>query len=1023
MKRSNQFRSFNLSEWALQHQQLMIFLMLIILLAGGWAYQNLSRDEDPSFTIKTAVVSARWPGADNQDMVNLVTNRLEQKVQDLPYLDDVQSYTRSGQTTIFVNLRDDTPPDQVSLLWNKLRHQMDDVRISLPQDVQGPVVNDEFDDTFGNIYGFVADRGFSNIEIQDKVDQIRQHLKSIPDMGKINLLGAQDPQIVISFLPNKIASLGVELDSVIKAIQEQNNVISIDPLRTHQDQVELRVSGAFQNKNDVKKIVLHIGQQFIPLTDLANVDVEVKSPPQPEFHVNGQPAIGLAIAMAKGGNILQFGENLNKEMQRIQQQLPVGIDVIKVADQSLIVHDAVGEFLQVLFEALMIVIAVSFLSLGLRPGLVVTLAIPLVLAFTFLGMYIAGIGLQRISLGALIIALGLLVDDAMITVETIVFELEKGRTLHTAATTAFKTTAFPMLTGTLVMICGFIPVGFAASSAGEYCYSLFVVILIALLSSWLVAILFSPLCGTWLMKRVKLSSSTHEHKHWLHSFYESILDYVLKYRIRTLVISLVFFFFSVWGATQLKGEFFPTSDRPELLVSLTLPQNATQQATAQQVLRLEKMLQHHSDIDHYSSYIGSGAVRFYLPMDLLLDNENIAQIVIVAKDQDSRQKLQRWLQKVISKQFPQLITRISPLELGPPVGWPIKYRVTGTDMKKVRTIATELASRLSQQPESREVNMTSGEPQRRIHVNINQTQARATGLSTARITSQLAMIFSGQVITQVRQGTHLINVVVKADALSRQQPEMLRQLKLTNERGEKIPIEQVAQIEWGIEDPIIWRRQRLPFITVQSDIAGNINVEEVSKKFAHEVDKIRTELPLGYSIEEKGSLSESDKGNASVFAVLPITVVLMLILLMIQLQSFSKLLQAVLIAPFGLIGVVLAMWPTRTPMGFVALLGIIALSGMIIRNAVILIMEVERHIQQGYILGEAIKISALNRYRPILLTACAAILGMIPISRQVFWGPMAYAMIGGLIAATLLTLTLLPVMMILIQEIQQKLKR
>lgn len=1013
MNTPHQFKSFNLSEWAIQHQQLIIFFMIMLLFAGGWAYQHLPRDEDPAFTIKTAVVSATWSGADNQDMVNLVTNRLEQKIQDLPYLDDVQSYTRAGQTTIFVNLRDDTPPNQVPLLWNKLRHQMDDVRVDLPENVQ-PMVDDEFDDTFGTIYGFVADRGFSNIQLQDEVDQVRQRLKAIPDMGKINLLGVQDPQIVINFMPSKIASLGLNLDTVVKAVQDQNRLDSTTQLRTNNDQIEIQVSGALKNENDLKELVLHIGQQFIALTDIATIHLEQKSPAQPEFHVNGQPAIGLAIAMAKGGNILDFGNNVNKEMSHIQQQLPAGIDVIKVADQSHIVHDAVGEFLQVLLEALVIVIVVSFLSLGLRPGLVVALAIPLVLACTFLGMYVAGIGLQRISLGALIIALGLLVDDAMITVETMVSELENGQTLRIAATTAFKSTAFPMLTGTLVMICGFIPVGFAASSAGEYCYSLFVVILISLFSSWLVALLFSPLCGTWLMKKAKISSSEHEHKSRLHGVYVRILDRVLKYKWRTVLLSIALLLVSFWGVTQLKGEFFPTSDRPELLVSLTLPQNATQQATAQQVNRLEHLLQHQPDIDHYSSYIGSGAVRFYLPMDVLLQNENIAQLVIVAKDQKSRQNLQQWLQKTLMEQFPQLITRVSPLELGPPVGWPIKYRVTGTDINKVKEIAQTLAHQLSQQPESREVNMTSGEPQRRIHVNINQTQARAAGLSTARITSQLAAIFSGQVISQVSQGTHLIDVVLKAGAQSRQQSEILRQLQLTNDQGEKIPLDQVAQIEWEIGDPVIWRRQRLPFIMVQSDVAPHSNAEEVSKKFSSNVEKIRTQLPVGYSIEEKGSAAESDKGNASVFAVLPITLILMLTLLMVQLQSFSRLLQAIVIAPFGLVGVVWAMWSTQTPMGFVALLGIIALSGMIIRNAVILITEVDRYLKQGLILEQAIKKAALHRYRPILLTACAAILGMIPISRQIFWGPMACAMIGGLIAATFFTLTLLPVLISLI---------
>lgn len=1011
---------FNLSDWALKHQQLIVFFMLVLVVAGILSYQHLPRDEDPAFTIKTAVVSARWSGANAHDMVNLVTNQLEQKVQDLPYLNDVQSYTRAGETTLFVNLRDDTPPTEVPKLWQKLRNDMSDEQADLPSGVQGPVVNDQFDNTYGTIYGFVADRGFSNLQLQDKVDHIRRELKNIPDIGKMSLLGVQDPQVVILFSPQKLATLGLDLTSVTTAIQAQNNIIPIGKLRTVQEKIALDVSGAYQNPQDVQRMVLHIGQQFIPLSDIATVSIEATSPPQPMFRVNGKPAIGLAISMAKGGNILQFGQALSQKMQRIQQQLPIGIEVIKVADQAAIVHDAVNEFLRVLLEALVIVIAVSFLSLGMRAGFVVAMAIPLVLACTFIGMQFAGIGLQRISLGALIIALGLLVDDAMITVETMVSELEAGRSRYVAATTAFKTTAFPMLTGTLVMIAGFIPVGFAASSAGEYCYSLFIVIVLALISSWIVAIMFSPLCGIWLLKQQPPHQPTKPNRFL--QIYPTVLNFVLKHRIKTLLGACCLLAASLWATTLLEGEFFPASDRPELFVSIALPQNATQQATAQQISRIEQLLKANPDVDHFSSYIGSGAVRFYLPMDVLLDNENIGQLVVVAKNLQAREHLQTWLNQHMAAQFPNLVTRISPLELGPPIGWPIKYRINGPDQDQVRKIANQVASMLSQQPQTREVNLTAGEPERRIHVEVNQTQARASGLSSEQITSQIATIFSGQTISQIRDGTHLIDIVLKGDAVSRQRPETLNQLMLSNATGQKVPLQQVATLSWGVDDPILWRRQRLPFITVQTDIAPQLRAETVSEQLAPKIQAIRAQLPAGYSIDEEGSVAESQKGNTSVYAVLPVTLLIMLILLMIQLQDFLKVFQAIIIAPFGLIGIVAAMLPTHTPMGFVALLGIIALSGMIIRNAVILITEVSRHAQQNMRYPEAIKTAALHRFRPILLTACAAILGMLPISQQVFWGPMAYAIIGGLIAATLLTLTLLPVVMSLSHDLANYLR-
>lgn len=1015
MKPSSTSPRFNLSEWALAHQQLVTFFMLIVMAAGLLCYEQLPRNEDPAFTIKTAVVSAQWPGATVQDTVNQVTDTLEKKLQEIPYLDYVESNTRAGKTIIFVNLRDDTPPAKVADIWYQVRKKMQDTAPSLPAGVQGPAVDDEFDDTFGTIYGFTAE-GFTPRELRERVEAVQRDLMSLPNVGKISLIGVQDDQLVLRFSPRQLAGMGLSLQQVSDALNAQNDVVPAGALRTESDNVAIRVSGALTSEAALRAITLNVNGRYIPLTDIATVRRETAEPPAPTFRVNGQPAIGLAISMASTGNMLDFGHALNARMNRVAQQLPQGIEMVKVADQSVVVGQAVSGFVRVLLEAVVIVLAVSFVSLGMRAGLVVAAAIPLVLAMTFIGMMLAGIGLQRISLGALIIALGLLVDDAMITVEAMVSRLEAGDSRARAATYAFKTTAFPMLTGTLVMIAGFIPVGFAASSAGEYCFTLFAVVLISLLCSWLVAVLFSPLIGTRLLPAQLTSHHGKNKKNWLMGGYQRLLRKVLRHRILTLAAALCLLGLAVVGTRFMQGEFFPASDRPELLVSLTLPANASQTETARQIDRLEQALVHNPQVDHFSSYVGAGAIRFYLPMDVLLDNENTAQVVVVAKDLAARDRLKKQLETLLAQRFSSIVTRVSPLELGPPVGWPIKYRITGPDYRRVQAIARSLASALGNSPATREVNLTTGEPERVITVEVNQTAARAAGVSSQSISRTLNAVWSGTAVTAVREGNRLTDVVLRADDSERQDIATLSGMLLTNDRGEKIPLRQVATLAWGVDDPIIWRRQRLPYITVQTDLAPGMRAEAVSQQLLPAVNTLRATLPPGYQIEEGGTVAESEKGNSSVYSVLPITVFVMLLLLMIQLQRFSRMLLALLMAPFGLPGIVLAMLPTHTPMGFVALLGIIALAGMIIRNAVILISEVDGNVDRGMTCEEAITQAAEHRARPILLTACAAILGMIPIAEQVFWGPMAYAIIGGLLVATVVTLTVLPAAMSLLMQ-------
>ncbi|MBU9853430.1 efflux RND transporter permease subunit [Rahnella aceris] len=1015
MKPSSPVGAFNLSAWALNHQPLIAFFMLLLMAAGVISYEQLPRNEDPAFTIKTAVVSASWPGASVEDTVNLVTDTLEKKLQETPYLDFVQSETRAGQSVIFVNLRDNTPPSEVAGIWYQVRKKMQDIAPSLPAGVQGPSVDDEFDDTFGTIYGFTAE-GFTPRELRDRVDDISRSLMSLPDMGKASLLGVQEENIVLAFSPAQLAGMGLDLRQITDALKAQNAVEPSGVLRSDRENIALRVSGALTSEQSLRAVTLHIGGRYIPLTDIATISRQDAEPPSPAFRVNGQPAIGLAISMASTGNMLSFGKALNDRMAMISGQLPHGIEMVKVADQSAVVSQAVSGFIRVLIEAVVIVLAVSFVSLGTRAGLVVAAAIPIVLAMTFIGMMLAGIGLQRISLGALIIALGLLVDDAMITVEAMVSRIEAGDSKWRAATYAFETTAFPMLTGTLVMIAGFIPVGFAASSAGEYCYSLFAVVLIALLCSWVVAILFSPLIGTWLLPE-KLASHA-EKQGRLMRFYQRLLNQVLQRRVATLSFACLLLGLAAYATTFMQGEFFPASDRPELLVSLTLPGNASQSDTARRAERLEHALKDNPNVDHFSTYVGSGAVRFYLPMDVLLNDENTAQLVVVAKSLEDRDKLRAQLDTILARDFSDITTRVSPLELGPPVGWPVKYRVSGPDYAKVRQIAQHLASVLGNSPRTREVNLTAGEPERVITLQVNQTAARAAGVSSESLATLLNTVWSGSVVTTVRDKNRLIDVVLRGNKRERQDLTTLSGLMITTANGQKIPLSQVATPVWGVDDPVIWRRQRLPFITVQTDLAAGLRAEAVSQQLSPLVSRIRASLPPEYTIEEGGVVDESDKGNSSVFAVLPVTLFVMLILLMVQLQRFSRMLLALFMAPFGLIGIVLAMLPTGTPMGFVALLGIIALAGMIIRNAVILISEVDNNVREGLDRDEAIKAAAQHRSRPILLTACAAILGMIPIAEQVFWGPMAYAIIGGLIVATFVTLTVLPAALSLIMQFE-----
>ena len=996
---------FNLSAWTIGQKPPIFFLMLVTLIGGVLSYARLSRNEDPAFTIRTMVVMARWPGATVADTTKLLTDRLEKKLEEVPHLLRLESYTRPGESVIMVHLRDDAPARVVPDAWYQVRKKMADIAATLPSGVQGPFFDDEFGDTFGLIYSFTAE-GFSDRELRDRLETVRADLLRVPNIAKVQLLGVQEEQIVIEFAPGRLATLGLDDQAVLRALQTQNAVSPAGIVRLPDEKISLRVSGSFASEDTLRAVTLRANDRFVPLTEFATIRRVPADPPAPLFRVNGEKAMGIAVSMAATGNLLEFGQAVKVRMDEIRATLPHGIEATQIADQSTVVKAAVNGFVTVLLEAIAIVLAVSFLSLGMRAGLVVSVSIPFVLAMTFIGMDLTGIGLQRISLGALIIALGLLVDDAMITVEAMVGRLEEGWDLKRAASYAYDSTAFPMLTGTLVMIAGFIPIGFASSSAGEYCYSMFMVVLISLSASWIVAVLFSPLLGTLLLPKT-LPGHGHGGGRIMRA-YAAVLDWILGRRWTTIGVATAIFALSLVGAGRLEQQFFPASDRPELMVTLTLPQNVSLEATQREAAKLEAVLKNDPDVERFSTYIGSGAIRFYLGLDLLLANDNVTQTVVVAKGLAHRDALQARLTALYKRDSAGPAVRISPLELGPPVGWPLKYHVIGPDQERVRELAGQLANVLAANSGTRGVNLSTGEPQRSVLVKVDQTQARAQGLSSEDVASAMAAVFSGTAVTSVRDQDRLVDVVVRARTGDRTDLATLANLQIRNGHGRSIPLGQIATLSYGVEDPIVWRRQRLAFITVQADVREGLQPATVAGSLGAAVADFSAKLPNGYRVEIGGAVEEAAKGNDSILAVLPLTALVMCALLMVQLRSFSRMFLAFSMAPFGLVGVVAAMLPTGTPMGFVAQLGVIALVGMIVRNAVILIEEVEVNVGAGAPPRQAIVRAAMHRARPIVLTACAAILGMIPIAPQVFWGPMAYAIIGGLTVATVVTLTVLP---------------
>lgn len=998
-------KSFNLSEWAINHRSLVIYFMVVCTIAGLGAYFHLGRNEDPEFTIKTMVIHTEWPGATQEEMMQQVTDRIEKKLQETPYFDYVKSFTLAGQSTVFVALRESTPKKSVPDIWYQVRKKVGDIKHTLPQGVVGPFFNDEFGDTYGIIYAFTAD-GYTHRELRDYVEKARSRILEIPDISKAEIVGAQDERIYVEFSTHRLAQMGLDRMALLAALQGQNAVIPSGVIQTENEKVLVQVSGKFESEADLKQINFSVGHRILRLSDIATISRGYADPPQPMFRVNGKDAIGLVCSMRSGGDILALDKSLEQAFHEIKTSLPMGIDTVLVANQPEVVRDAVGEFMEALWEAVVIVLGISFLSLGLRAGAVVACSIPLVLAIVFLFMQLLGIDLQRISLGALIIALGLLVDDAMITVESMVTKLEEGWDTFRAATFAYTSTAFPMLTGTLVTMFGFVPVGFAKSDAGEYTFSLFAVVSIALLVSWVVAVLFAPVIGTMFLSPSK--EKKHEGGGRFMTLFKKFLLFTMRNSKMTIAVTLAIFVGSLLLIPLVPQQFFPPSDRPELIVDISLPQGISIYATDQASKRLDQILQNDPDVDHWSSYVGRGAVRFYLPLDPQLPNDYFTETIVVTKGYKVRKNVLDRLEAETKKKFPEAVVRIYPLELGPPIGWPVQYRVSGENPIKVREYAYKVAQILGNSPDLEKVNFNWMEPIRKLRIQVNQDQARILGMSSAAVAQSINAVVSGITTTQVRDNIYLVDIVVRAQKSERMSLETIRGLEIPLPNGKTVPLTELATIDYVQDLPLIWRRDRLPTLTVQADVKEGVLPATAVERLKKQMDELAKQLPPGYKLVVGGTVEESEKSQASVAAVFPVVIFLMVTILMIQMQNFSRLLLVLSVAPFGMIGVVLALLALHKPLGFIALLGIVALVGMIIRNSVILVHQIEVEKEEGRNSWDAVIEATLLRFRPIMLTAAAAILGMVPIVPTVFWGPMANSVIGGLASATLLTLIFLP---------------
>nr|WP_224328546.1 efflux RND transporter permease subunit [Stenotrophomonas geniculata] len=1036
-------RRFNLSEWALSNRPLVLFAMLAFALIGAWSYKHLGQSEDPPFTFKAMVVRTLWPGATAEQVSRQVTEPIEKALMNTGEYEFIRSYSRPGESQVIFMARDSLRSRQIPDLWYQVRKRVGDIRPTLPREIVGPFFNDEFGDTYGNIYALTG-KGFDYAVMRDYADRIQLELQRVPDVGKIDLVGLQDEKVWIELSNTRLATLGVSMQQVQQALADQNAVTGTSFFETATDRVQLRVTGQFNDIEAIRQFPIRAGDRTVHLGDIAEVKRGFADPASPKMRFMGEEAIGLAVAMKDGGDILKLGANLDAEFERLQKTLPAGMQLRKVSDQPQSVEESVGEFVQVLTEAVVIVLLVSFFSLGLRTGLVVGVTIPLVLAMTFFVMHYFDIGLHKISLGALVLALGLLVDDAIIAVEMMATKMEQGYDRLRAASFAWESTAFPMLTGTLITAAGFLPIATAASSTGEYTRSLFQVVTIALVVSWIAAVLFIPYLGDkmlpdlfnpqppkpgslsarWHAKRQQWADRYpalanliappqhgHDHDPYQRPFYRSFrrfLDTCLRHRWWVIAATIALFVFSLMMFRFVPQQFFPDSTRPELMVDIELAEGASLRSTQAQAEKLEKLLSRREGIANYVSYVGTGSPRFYLPLDQQLPATNFAQFVVLAKDIKARESTRDWLLHEVIPKFPDVQMRVTRLENGPPVGYPVQMRISGEHIEKVQAIARQVEAKVRENPHVMNVNLDWSEPSKVVRLVVDQERARALGVSSAQVSQFLSSSLAGQSVSVYREGNRQIEMLLRGPADERNQLELLSSLSMPTANGGSITLSQVATMEYGFEDGIIWHRNRLPTVTVRADISDGMQPLDVVHQILPTLDGIRAELPSGYLLETGGTVEDSARGQNSIKAGMPLFLVVVATLLMLQLRSFSRAAMVLVTAPLGIIGATLFLLLFRAPFGFVALLGTIALAGMIMRNSVILIDQIQQDIDAGHDRWHSIIDATVRRFRPIVLTALAAVLAMIPLSRSAFYGSMAISIMGGLIVGTVLTLVFLP---------------
>ncbi|AYO56134.1 efflux RND transporter permease subunit [Acinetobacter wuhouensis] len=1029
------FHSFNLSEWALKNKGLVLYFMILLGIVGLFSYSKLSQSEDPPFTFKVMVVQTYWPGATAQEVSLQVTDKIEKELMSTGMYDKIMAYSRPGESMVMFMAKDSLKSSQIPDVWYQVRKKVGDIKTQLPSGVQGPFFNDEFGDTFGNIY-VLTGKDYDYATLKEYADRLQLRLQRVKDVSKVNLVGLQDQKIWIELSNTKAAQMGIPVTTIQAALAKQNSVNNAGFFETGTDRIQVRVSGALHSVDDLKKMPLLVGDKTIQLGDVAEVYRGFSDPAQPRMRFNGENGIGLAVSMRKGGDIIALGKNLETEFQTLQKTLPLGMELKKVSDQPVAVQRSIHEFVKVLAEAVIIVLLVSFFSLGFRTGLVVAFSIPLVLAMTFAGMNLFDVGLHKISLGALILALGLLVDDAIIAVEMMAIKMEQGYSRMKAAGFAWTSTAFPMLTGTLITAAGFLPIATAASSTGEYTRSIFQVVTIALVVSWFAAVIFVPYLGdkllpdftkeaqkaSWYQRLLARLRKQPEPQPVIHhtgehfdpyqsNFYQGfrkVVNWCVSYRKTVIAITVGIFVLSVVMFKFVPQQFFPPSNRAEILVDLKLEEGASLTATENAVKKVEAFLAKQKGIDNYVAYVGTGTPRFYLPLDQQMPQASFAQFVVLASSLDDRDEIRKSLDTQIRQLLPQVRTRVSLLENGPPVGYPLQFRVSGEDIPTVRQEAQKVAKLISENPNTTNVHLDWGEQSKIISLNIDQDRARQMGVTSEDLANFLNSSISGAIINQYREKRELIDVRLRGDQAERVSVEALASLAVPTSLGTTVPLAQIAKLEYKFEDGLIWHRNRLPTITVRADIRTKLQPATVVNELTEKIDQLRATLPSGYLVEVGGTVEESAKGQTSVNAGMPLFLAVVFTLLMIQLKSISRSFIVFLTAPLGLIGVVLFLLLFNKPFGFVAMLGTIALSGMIMRNSLILIDQIEQDIRAGHNQWDAILDATVRRARPIILTALAAVLAMIPLSRSIFFGPMAVAIMGGLIIATLLTLFFLP---------------